>query len=665
MKISRAFLALSFLLTTCFPSLADDMVAPLLDRELFFGAPEISRAQLSPDGRYIAFLSPYNGVSNIWVKKRGTSQDQAWPVTAEAIRPLHGYKWSPDGRSLLFSKDHDGDENYNLYSADPTTDMSNAADDAPRRLTNLRGVQTRLLHLSRAEANIVFIGLNDRDQIWHDLYKVDTSSGERTLIMENREKIAEYIFDNSDVLRAVIKMTPDGRKELAEVHPDRLRTIVAIDLDEKFSPLGFDKENTSLYATSNRKQDLEALVLLNMASGKERLVQADPDGRVDISSVVFDKESHLPIIARFDDGTGRDVVLNEDYRIDDQWLKNQFPGQSITWRSFGESKDIWLIDASSDTEPGETYLFERSQNKLSLQYRFRGDLPRDVLGSMVPLTYLSSDGLEIPALITFPKGVQRKGLPLIVSPHGGPWARDRWGYNGEVQFFANRGYAVLQPNFRGSTGYGKKYLLAANQQWGELMQDDITWGVKHLVEQGIVDPDRVGIFGGSYGGYASLAGATFTPELYSAAVAFMAPSNLVRSLESIPTYWESERKIMYSRIADPNTKEGRALLERQSPINYVDRILTPLMIVQGANDPRNLQRESDSIVRALHQREFPVVYLLADDEGHGFSRPLNNLAFYASTEKFLAQHLGGRYQAEVRPEIQKRIEQMTVDPAQL
>ncbi|HEV8158146.1 MAG TPA: S9 family peptidase [Pyrinomonadaceae bacterium] len=327
-----------------------------------------------------------------------------------------------------------------------------------------------------------------------------------------------------------------------------------------------------------------------------------------------------------------------------------------------KDENLWIISAFSDTEPGETYLFDRKAKKLTKQYTVREKLPRSALSPIKPIRYKSSDGLEIPAYLTLPKGVAAKNLPLVVVPHGGPWSRDSWGYNSFAQFLANRGYAVLSPNFRGSTGYGKKFIDAGNNQWGDKMQDDITWGVKHLVAEGIADPKRIGIMGGSYGGYATLAGVTYTPDLYAAAVAIVAPSNLNTLLGSIPPYWEQIRVLFHKRMGDPNTAEGRAQLERQSPLNHIDKIKTPLLIVQGANDPRVKKSEADQIVIALRERKYPIEYLLADDEGHGFQRPVNNMAMFAVGEKFLAKHLGGRFQESMTPEVEKRLKELTIDP---
>src|SRR5437773_1380244 len=322
---------------------------------------------------------------------------------------------------------------------------------------------------------------------------------------------------------------------------------------------------------------------------------------------------------------------------------------------------LLLIGIGGDTEPGERYLFDRQTKKLTFQYKNRENMNRDYLAPMKAIRYKSSDGLEIPAYLTLPKGVAPKNLPVVSFPHGGPWARDSWGYDAFAQFWANRGYAVLQPNFRGSTGYGKKFLDAGNRQWGDKMQDDITWGVKYLIAQGIADPKHVGIMGGSYGGYATLAGVTFTPDLYAAAVSIVGPSNLITLLNSIPPYWESIRKLFYLRMGDPTTEEGKAQLVRQSPLTYADKIKTPLLVAQGANDPRVNKAESEQIVTALRKRNFPVEYILAPDEGHGFARPVNNMAMLAAAEKFLATYLGGRYQESMTAEVQKRLNEITVD----
>ncbi len=377
---------------------------------------------------------------------------------------------------------------------------------------------------------------------------------------------------------------------------------------------------------------------------------------------MFSDVSHELIATVYVDEKEKLYWKEKKFAADYELLEKKLPGKQLGFGSHTNDEQQWLISASSDREPGETYLFNRRTKALTLQYRVRETLPRADLCEMKPVRYKSSDGLEIPGYLTLPKGVEAKSLPVLMFPHGGPWGRDYWGYNSLAQFWANRGYGVLEMNFRGSTGYGKKFLDAGNNEWGQKMQDDITWGVKYLVAQGIANPKRVGIIGGSYGGYATLAAVTFTPDVYAAAVAIVAPSNLNTLLESIPPYWEPVRKMFYQRMGDPTTEAGKEQLARQSPLNSANKIKTPLMVVQGANDPRVNKRESDQIVIALRDRSFPVEYLVADDEGHGFRRPINNLALFAAAEKFLAQYLDARYQPEMSPEVAKRLQELTVDP---
>jgi dipeptidyl aminopeptidase/acylaminoacyl peptidase len=403
------------------------------------------------------------------------------------------------------------------------------------------------------------------------------------------------------------------------------------------------------------------LVLLDPVTLKEQLVEKDPLNRVDFGYVRFSEVTKEPIFTGYTDDKTRLYWNDKNFEADYNLLKKQLPGQELQFVSSTADENLWLIYAFSDTDPGATYLFNRQTKKSSFQYRPRPDIPVKDLSPMTVVRYPSSDGIEIPAYLTLPKGVDPKNLPVIVFPHGGPWARDTWGYSSYAQFLANRGYAVLMPNFRGSTGYGKTFLNAGNNQWGQKMQDDITWGVKYVVSQGIGDPKRIGIMGGSYGGYATLAGVAFTPDLYAAAVSIVGPSNLITLLNSIPPYWESIRKVFYLRMGDPNTPEGKEQLIKQSPLTHAKNIKTPLMVVQGANDPRVNKAESDQIVVALRDRGFPVEYILAPDEGHGFARPVNNMAMLAASEKFLAKFLGGRYQESMPPDVKQRLAQITVN----
>ncbi len=638
---------------------------PLLDRELFFGDPEISGAQISPDGRYVAFLKPWNGTRNIWVKKTEEPFTAARLVTADTKRPIPGYFWSRDSRYILYVQDQAGDENYNVFAVDPAAaPPAGAPSPAARNLTDAKGVRALIYAVPRSDPDIIYVGLNDRDKAWHDLYKVRISTGERTLLRQNTDRVTLWVFDNKDQLRLAVRSAPNGDTEILRVEADGFRKIYSCDVFETCQPLRFHKHNKQIYIETNKGEylNLTQLALLDPETGVVRPVESDPENRVDLSGALFSEVTDELLATFYYDDKLRRYWKDKSYEADYKRIEQKLPGKEISIVSRTRDERQWLIAAHGDTEPGETYLFDRKSKRLTFQYRIREKLPREHLAQMRPVRYRSSDRLEVPAYLTLPKGVEPKGLPAIVLPHGGPWARDTWGYRGLVQFLANRGYAVLQPNFRGSTGYGKQFLNAGNRQWGEKMQDDLTWGVKYLVEQGIADPQRVGILGGSYGGYATLAGVAFTPDLYAAAVALVAPSNLITLLDSIPPYWEAVRVMFYKRMGDPTTPEGRAQLERQSPLNAASKIKTPLLLIHGANDPRVKQRESDQIVIALRDRGFPVEYLVAPDEGHGFARPVNNMAAFAAAEKFLAKHLRGRYQEGGTPEVMARLKEITVDP---
>jgi dipeptidyl aminopeptidase/acylaminoacyl peptidase len=637
---------------------------PLIDRELLFGDPEISGAQLSPNGEYIAFMKPWKATRNIWVKKTDYPFSSARLMTTETARPVGGYLWSRDSRYLVFVKDNGGDENFNVYAVDPSAATPPEAEAPPSRdLTNLQGVRVMLFSAPKTDPDVIYIGLNDRDKSWHDLYKLRISTGERTLIRENTDRIAGWIFDLAGNLRLAQRVQDSGDQEILRVDPTGFTPIYTCNVFETCDVIRFQRDAQRAYIQTNKGDlDLATLALLHPVTGEIQTVESDPLQRVDFGSAWFSEATDELVETEYSDDRDRRYFKDPAFESDYRWLEEKFPGQEISMTSSTQDDAQWLIAAHGDTEPSETYLFARKTRDLSFQYKIREELPRESLAPMQAVRYKSSDGLEIPAYLTLPKGVEAKGLPALIVVHGGPWARDEWGYNALAQFFANRGYAVFMPNFRGSTGYGKKFLNAGNAEWGARMQDDITWGVKYLVSEGIADPSRIGIFGGSYGGYATLAGVAFTPDLYRAAVDIVGPSNLMTLLGSLPPYWEAARKIMYARMADPDTPAGKKWLEERSPLYSAEKIKTPLMVVQGANDPRVNRREAEQIVIALRDRGFPVEYLLAPDEGHGFARPVNNLAMFMAVEKFLAAHLKGRYQEGGSPEVEGRLKEITVDP---
>ena len=658
-------LALSIAFTT--PTVApaqSGKLPPLIDRELFFGNPEISGAQISPDGKYISFLKPYKDTRNIWVKRVDDPWTAAKLITNDTKRPVTQYFWSRDGKFILYVQDQGGDENFNVYAVDPSAPVPSGQEvPTARNLTAAKGVRALIYSVPRNDPNTMYIGINDRDKAWHDLYKLNIATGEKTLLKQNTERIAAWIFDNAGNLRLAVRTTDKGDTEVLRVDPTGFTQVYSCTVFETCNPTRYDATNSKVYMETNKGDpDLTRLVLFDPNTKSEELVESDPLNRVDFGSATFsDVTNKLVATAYVDDRTRvywKDPQWQKDYEL----IKSKLPGKEINIPSATSDENVWMIVASSDREPGERYLYDRNTKKLTFLYRIFDKLPRQSLAQVKPISYKSSDGLVIPAYLTLPVGVPAKNLPLVAFPHGGPWGRDTWGYSSIAQFLANRGYAVLSPNFRASTGYGKKFLNAGNNEWGQKMQDDITEGVRYLVSQGIVDPKRVGIMGGSYGGYATLAGLAFTPDVYAAGVSIVGPSNLMTLLNSIPPYWESIRTIFNERMGNPNTEAGKAQLARQSPLNSADKIKAPLLVVQGANDPRVNKAESEQIVAALRDRGFPVEYILAPDEGHGFARPINNLALFAAAEKFLAKHLGGRYQQSMTPAITTRLAQLTVDP---
>jgi dipeptidyl aminopeptidase/acylaminoacyl peptidase len=637
---------------------------PLIDRQAFFGEIQISGAQISPDGHWITFLKPYKGVRNIWVKRTEEPFSAARPLSADAQRPIRAYFWSRDSKYVLYAQDHGGDENFNVYAIDPAAPRDPSTGLPPTRaLTDMQKVRVMLYAVPKSKPDVLYIGLNDRDPRYHDLYELHISTGAKTLIRKNTDQIAGWVFDNAGELRMAERTTPAGDTEVLGVDPTGFHTIYSCTVLESCGLAGFDAQNKAAYLVTNKgAHDLIELDTLDPATGATVKLESDPQNRVDFGGVEQSERDYRLLYTRYEDARQRlnfhDAALGRDYA----WLQSQLPGMDVDLGSRTADESVWLISAHSDVEPGATYLWDRKARTLTLQYKVREEIPRDALSPSKPYSFTSSDGLKIPAYLTLPKGLPPHNLPLIVLPHGGPWARDGFGYDAFAQLLANRGYAVLQPNFRGSTGYGKAYLNAGNGQWGRKMQDDLTWGVKALVAEGVVDPKRVGIFGGSYGGYATLAGVAFTPHLYAAAVAYVAPSNLLTLLDAIPPYWEAGRRQMYTRMADPATPDGRALLVAESPLTQAKAIVTPLMVVQGKNDPRVNVRESNQIVAAVRDNGKPVEYLVAPDEGHGFARPINNLAMVAEMEKFFSQHLGGRYQSDIPPDVAAQLKVLVVDP---
>ena len=641
-----------------------DELPPLIDRDLFFGDPEISGAQLSPDGRHITFMRPYQGVRNIWIKAIDADFDEARPLTADD-KPVPGYFWSRDSDYVLYVQDRGGDENFHVWAVDPDGEVdADSGVPAARNLTDLDGVRAMIVALPKTTPDRILVGLNDRDPALHDIYSVSISSGERELLIENNQNIAGWTADLEGTIRLALRQDTEGGTEVLRVEDGELGEVIyTCSWLESCGPMRFKPDGEHVWFQSNKgdEVDLTGLYTMDVESGELTLFERDPEGEVDFGGAIFHPETEELLATVYVGDRPRIYPHDKSFEADLAFLREQLPEGEIGLPSQTRDGRLALVSLSRDVDPGTVYLFDRKDRSVEQLYRSRPEIDSEQMASMQPLRYDARDGLEIPAYLTLPSGVEPKNLGVVALIHGGPWARDRWGYRSTVQFLANRGYAVLQPNFRASTGFGKSFLNAGNKEWGDAMQDDITDGVQYLIDQGIADPERVCIMGGSYGGYATLAGMTFTPELYACGVNIVGVSNLISLINSIPAYWGPARMLFTLRMGDPETDEGRAQLERQSPINHVEKIQRPLLIIHGANDPRVKQAEADQIVVAMRERDLPVEYIVAPDEGHGFRGRENRLAMYARTEEFLAEHLGGRYQAEMSDAIGERLAAITVD----
>jgi dipeptidyl aminopeptidase/acylaminoacyl peptidase len=635
---------------------------PLIDREVFFGDPEISGAKISPDGKFITFLKPFKNVRNIWIKERSQKFDQARPLTANILRPITGYFWSHDSRYVIYAQDKGGDENYRIYEVDPHL----TGDPVPpsKDLTPLDKVRAIIFDVPRTVPNEIIIGLNDREPSLHDVYRLDLTTGERKLIRKNTENIAGWLTDLKGELRLGIRQTSDGGTEILKIDGGKLIPIYSVSADESADPVRFTPDGNGFYLETNKGKelDLSQLELFDLNSNTSKFIEKDPENKVDFGSVIFSDVTNEMLATFYLGDTLRVYPKQKRFAEDFNHLKKMLPHGDLHIISTTFDEQTCLVAVTRDVDPGSVYIFDRKAGTVEFLYAYRPDLPSEKLVSMKPICYTARDGLTIPSYLTLPKGVPANKLPVVLFIHGGPWARDDWGYDPVAQFLANRGYAVLQPNFRGSTGYGKKFLNAGNKQWGTgPMQNDITDGVNYLIKQGIADPKRVVIAGGSYGGFATLAGLAFTPELYAAGFDIVGPSNIITLLNSIPPYWEPMKKTFAIRVGDKDNPSDRKMLEAQSPLFSAKNIKAPLFVVQGANDPRVKKAESDQIIVALRDLGRKIEYMVAPDEGHGYRGLENRIAMYAAMEKFLATNLNGRFQKDVRPLIQKKLDSLMVD----
>jgi dipeptidyl aminopeptidase/acylaminoacyl peptidase len=647
----------AILFANCFAQLPS-----LIDREIFFGDPKVSGAQISPDGRFITFLRPFKNVRNIWIKQRSQTFDQARPLTADTLRPIGGYFWSRDSRYVLYAQDKGGDENFRIYEVDP------AATGIPvppaKDLTPLEKVRAAIYDVPRSTPNEIIIGLNDRDPALHDVYRLNLKTGERKLLWKNVENVAGWVTDLKGDLRLGIRQTSDGGTEILKIDGKKLTSIYSVNADESADPVRFTPDGNAFYLETNKGKelDLSQLELYDLKRTTTSLVEKDPENQVDFGDALFSDVTNELLATTYRGDTLRVYPKQKRFADDYARLRKALPHGELHIMSETADEQTWVTAVTSDVNPGSVYIFDRKTGKAEFLYASRPDLPSDKLVSMKPVHYTARDGLNIPGYLTVPRGIPTAMLPTVLFIHGGPWARDEWGYDPVAQFLANRGYAVLQPNYRGSTGYGKKFLNAGNRQWGTgSMQNDISDCVCFLIKQGIADPKRVAIAGGSYGGFATLAGLAFTPDLYAAGFDIVGPSNIITLLNSIPPYWEPMKRTFAIRVGDKDNPTDRKMLVAQSPLFSASNIKAPLFVVQGANDPRVKKAESDQIVAALRDLGRKVEYMVAPDEGHGYSGLENRIAMYAAMEKFLAANLGGRCQQDIREPIQKKLDAIMVD----
>lgn len=612
----------------------------LIPRAALFGNPSRRGAAISPDGTHISFLAPLDGVMNVFIAPRA-ALDRTRPITRETKRGVPFYQWANDSRHILVGRDTDGDENFHIHAIDITTGHS-------RDLTPHEGVRAEIAKLSLRHPGAVVLSHNARNPQFPDPYLVDIATGDATMITEN-PGFAGFAIDDDLIVRCAVTIAPDGSQIALRPDPESgwapFLTFAPEDammsgIEDHFAPDG-----TTLIRSSAGR-DTAALYRFSIETGEQTLLAADE--RADIGGVLVDQVTKAPLAYSVNYERNRYIALDPAIEPDLAFLDGADIGD---WAIQSRTADdrLWVIGSNADTTPGAAYLYDRTTRTLEKLYDSRPDLAGAPLAAMHPVIIEARDGLHLVSYLTLPNGSDpatpgrpTQPLPMVLLVHGGPWARDEFGYDPYHQWLANRGYAVLAVNFRASAGFGKEFLNAGNNAWGRAMDDDLLDAVAWAIESGIADPQRVAIMGGSYGGYATLAGMTRNPTTYACGVDIVGPSNLETLLATIPPYWEAGRAIFHKAIGNPDTEEGLALLRERSPVHLADRLARPLLIGQGANDPRVKQDESDQMVAALKAKGIPVTYVLFPDEGHGFARPENNIAFNAITEQFLAAYLGGR-----------------------
>ena len=607
----------------------------LIPRDTLLGNPERANPHIAPDGKRLAWLAPdEREILQVWVQTIG--QHDARAVTADKTRAIQSYGWTYDSKTILYAQDAAGDENFHLFAVD--LDSHNVRD-----LTPWQGVRAEFVAANPKFPERILVALNLRDRKLMDVYRIDLRTGAVELDTENPGDIAGWLADDNMIVRAATVTTADGGTEIRirDGAANPWRTLMKASMEDNLAALDFTKDGQSIFFSTSVGTDTARLVRHEIASGKETDIARSDDA--DLSDAMIHPTRHVVQASAFDPGRKHWTVIDPSIQGDFDALAKVTDGDfNVVDRDLADQ--TWLISFDSDRAPARYYSWDRAAKKATFLFTTQPKLDDAPLAPMMPIEFTARDGMKINGYLTLPVGVPDKNLPLVLFVHGGPWGRDSWGFNPYAQLLANRGYAVLQINFRSSTGFGKKFLHAGDREWGLTMQNDLTDGVKWAVNQGVADPKRVAIFGGSYGGYAALAGAAFTPNLYRCAVDECGPSNLFTLLASLPPYWEVMRSIFFTRVGNPDDPKDKELLTAASPLFSADKIKIPMLVGQGANDPRVKQAEAEQIVEAIAKHRGNAVYVLYTDEGHGFVRPENRLDFTARIEKFLADNPGGRYE---------------------
>ncbi len=613
----------------------------LIPRDVLFGNPERESPRVSPDGTRLAWLAPVEGVLNVWVASlapsgpggRSVDLAGAMPVTDDRDRGIRTFLWAHDGTHLLYLQDRGGDENWRLYDVDLET-------MAGRDLTPFEEVQAQVLAVDKRFPDDVLVGLNRDNEQLHDVYHLDLVSGELVKVVDNPGMVG-WVADSDLVVRAGLAPEPDGGfvvmvRDTADGDWRPFQRVPAEDALTS-SPVAFTRDGGSLLAVSSIDANTGRLVRAELGTGAVEVIAADPVN--DVTDVRLHPDTRQVQLVVFARERADFLVLDPDIEDDMAAIRSLHPGDPVL-QGHDDADATWLVGFTNDSGPVPYFAYDRRTREGRLLFEHQPSLSDYELAAMEPFSYEARDGLLIHGYLTFPVGEPREGLPTVLNVHGGPWARDEWGFQPEAQWLANRGYLCVQVNYRGSTGYGKQFVNAGDGEWGGKMHDDLVDAVRWIVDRGIADPARIAIYGGSYGGYAALVGAAFTPELFRAAIDVVGPSNLETLIRSIPPYWAPLIALFHTRVGNPDT--DAELLWSRSPLSRAKDIKVPLLIAQGANDPRVKQAESEQIVAALTKAGIDHEYLLFPDEGHGFAKPENRLRFYAAAERFLARHLGGR-----------------------